>query len=159
MAKEIAITTQQELPIPENLVIKAAQASLSLEGIEDNYELSLVFCDDEFIQNLNREYRKLDKPTDVLSFGLDEEEEKFPEVDDIRTLGDIIISIPTATRQAKEQGGTLQDEIIMLVVHGILHILGYNDEYEEEHLKMHTRQREILEDIRSILTQSEDKLI
>lgn len=88
------------------------------ENVLNDPEISVVFCDDSFIQNLNREYRHKDKPTDVLSFAQD----------DTGVLGDIIISLPTATRQAEAAGWPLENEIILLSVHGLLHLLGYDDE-------------------------------
>lgn len=75
--------------------------------------------DDAFIQDLNLRYRGLDKPTDVLSFAQE---------DDPCVLGDIVISLPTAARQAEAAGWTLQDEITLLAAHGLLHLLGHDDE-------------------------------
>ena len=86
----------------------------------DDPEISLVLCDDAFIQSLNAEYRGLDKPTDVLSFAQD----------DPHLLGDIVISLPTAARQAQAPGWTLENEVALLGVHGLLHLLGYEDETE-----------------------------
>ncbi len=93
-------------------------ALLRHEDVANDPEISVVLCDDPFIQTLNREYRQKDKPTDVLSFAQDD-----PEV-----LGDIVISLPTAARQADAAGWPLENEIALLGVHGLLHLLGYNDE-------------------------------
>ena len=79
-----------------------------------------MLCDDPFIQALNAEYRGQDKPTDVLSFAQDD-----PEL-----LGDIVISLPTAARQAEAACWTLENEIALLGVHGLLHLLGHDDETE-----------------------------
>ena len=95
-------------------------ALLRLEAVPGDPEISLVLCDDAFIQSLNAEYRGLDKPTDVLSFAQDD-----PEL-----LGDIVISLPTAARQAEAAGWTLENEVALLGVHGLLHLLGYDDETE-----------------------------
>ena len=95
-------------------------ALLRLEAVPGDPEISLVLCDDAFIQSLNAEYRGLNKPTDVLSFAQDD-----PEL-----LGDIVISLPTAARQAEAAGWTLENEVALLGVHGLLHLLGYDDETE-----------------------------
>lgn len=76
-------------------------------------------CDDAFIQDLNARWRGLDKPTDVLSFAQE---------DDPHLLGDIVISLPTATRQADRAGWPLDHEVVLLAVHGLLHLLGFDDE-------------------------------
>ena len=83
-------------------------------------EISVVLCDDSFIQELNAAYRGLDKPTDVLSFAQDD-----PDL-----LGDIVISLPTAARQAEAAGWSLDNEVALLGIHGLLHLLGHDDETE-----------------------------
>lgn len=88
------------------------------EGKSRNPEISLVFCDDEFIQALNKTYRGLDKATDVLSFAQEDDD----------YLGDIVISVPTAERQAATAGWGIENELTLLSVHGLLHLLGYDDE-------------------------------
>lgn len=95
-------------------------------------ELSLVFCDDAFIHELNREYRGYDKPTDVLS---------FPQDDESGVLGDLVISIPTATRQAAGNGHPARTEIEWLFLHGLLHLLGYDDDTDEQAELMNERAR------------------
>ena len=88
-----------------------------------NGELSLVFCDDQEIKALNKEYRRRNKPTDVLSFALRENscDQMINNV-----LGDIVISVTTAKRQAREQGLSLREEIVRLLIHGCLHLVGYD---------------------------------
>lgn len=86
----------------------------------DDPEVSVVLCDDAFIQSLNAEYRGQDRPTDVLSFAQN----------DLDLLGDIVISLPTAARQAQAAGWTLESEVALLGIHGLLHLLGYDDETE-----------------------------
>ena len=104
-------------------------ALLRHEGVGGDPEISLVFCDDPFIQNLNAEYRGKNAPTDVLSFAQGD-----PEV-----LGDIVISVPTAIRQAAAAGWALESEIALLAVHGLLHLLGYDDETEAGAWEMQRR--------------------
>ncbi len=108
---------------------------LESEGAAQDVELSLVFCDDPFIHGLNRDYRGKDKPTDVLS---------FPQELEHGMLGDLVISIPTAQRQADERSQSLQRELEWLVLHGSLHLLGYDDETEEEAAEMDRKARAVL---------------
>jgi probable rRNA maturation factor len=120
--------------------------------------LTLVITDDDRIQELNRLYRDVDEPTDVLSFPAQEQtpsEDGTPvepafitpgEVDPY--LGDIIISYPTAQAQAAAQGHPVEDELALLVVHGCLHLLGYDHAEEAERARMWERQDVILRDIR-----------
>lgn len=103
---------------------------MASEGRSPEVELSLVFSDDAFIHQLNREYRGKDKPTDVLSFEQDPES---------GLLGDLIISIPTSQRQAQERGHSLAQEVEWLFLHGALHLLGYDDETEEQAAEMDRR--------------------
>ncbi len=92
---------------------------------KDDAELSVAFVDDATIHELNREYRHKDKPTDVLAFAMSEGEHG-----DVsgHVLGDVIISVPTAKRQAKAAKKTLLDETTMLLAHGLLHLLGWDHE-------------------------------
>jgi rRNA maturation RNase YbeY len=105
-------------------------------------ELSVVLCDDRHIRELNREWRGVDKATDVLAFemndGVDDSDGEFViERDDqpVVVLGDVVISLDTALRQAEERGHTLVDECRILMVHGVLHLLGYDHEHDAEEAK------------------------
>ena len=109
-------------------------ALLRLENVPGDPEISLVFCDDPFIQDLNAEYRHKNKPTDVLSFA--QEDPEF--------LGDIVISLPTAARQAEAAGWPLEHEIALLGVHGLLHLLGFDDETEAGAWEMQRRTEAVL---------------
>ncbi len=109
-------------------------ALLQHEAITNDPEISVVFCDDLFIQTLNAEYRGKHKPTDVLSFAQDD-----PDI-----LGDIIISLPTAARQAKAADWPLESEIALLGVHGLLHLLGYDDETAAGAWEMQRRTEAVL---------------
>jgi probable rRNA maturation factor len=110
---------------------------LQREGIPGDPEVSLVLCDDAFIQSLNAAYRAQDKPTDVLSFAQDD-----PDL-----LGDIVISLPTAARQAQAAGWTLENEVVLLAVHGLLHLLGYDDETEAGAWEMQTKTEAALREV------------
>lgn len=114
-------------------------------GVDEHAEVSVVFADDEYIRELNRDYRGKDSATDVLSFALDEGEE--PEIIDgpaETLLGDIVISIETASRQAEDFGHSLQRELAYLTVHGMLHLLGYDHEDEADKAEMRHQEEDIL---------------
>ena len=104
-------------------------ALLRHEGIANTPEVSIVFCDDSFIQQLNAQHRGKDKPTDVLSFAQDDPD----------CLGDIVISLPTAARQAEAAGWHLEHEVALLGVHGLLHLLGHDDETAAGAWEMQTK--------------------
>ena len=113
------------------------QALLQIEEEPDNVEISLLVCDDPTIKRLNRDHRGKDSATDVLSFP--QEDSDFPDMsgeEQIRPLGDIVISLDTAQRQADAAGWSLQSEVTLLGVHGLLHLLGYDDETREGALLM-----------------------
>ena len=112
-------------------------AYLELSGVE----LSIVLCNDAFIHPLNRDYRGKDKPTDVLSFAQREGEGAL--LDD-PMLGDVIISMERAQIQAQEHGVSLQAEVSLLLVHGILHLLGFDHEEDDEAEEMEAKEKEIL---------------
>ncbi len=102
-------------------------------------EVSIVLVDDEYIQNLNKNYRSIDAPTDVLSFAMresvDESDISF-ECEEEELLGDVVISLERARSQAEEYGHSIEREIGFLVTHGILHLLGYDHETESERAVM-----------------------
>ena len=104
-------------------------------------ELSLLLCDDDTIHPLNRDYRGKDKPTDVLSFA--QREGEFAFVDD-NLLGDVIISMDTTVRQAAERNHSVETELRVLLVHGILHLLGYDHIEDDEAEIMEAKEREVL---------------
>jgi probable rRNA maturation factor len=104
----------------------ARRAARILEQLDvEGAELSVVLCDDAFIRELNREYRGIDRPTDVLSFPQDEADQPAAGA---RMLGDVVISLDTAARQAKERRSGTADEVTALLVHGVLHLLGWDHE-------------------------------
>jgi probable rRNA maturation factor len=110
-------------------------------------EVSLSLVNDQTIQELNRTYRGVDAPTDVLSFcqleSLDEEPE-YEDLNEEQVLGDIVISLETASRQAEEYGHSLAREIGFLTLHGLLHLLGYDHQDPGEEAAMLAKQKEIL---------------
>lgn len=113
----------------------------------DGTEISLVLTDDEKIRKLNLAYRNVDASTDVLSFAMEEQTEDEPGFEDPSAgniLGDIIISMDTALRQAKEFGHSLEREVGFLFVHGMLHLLGYDHQGEEDTEKMRAAEEKVL---------------
>ena len=132
------------------LIRRAIEETLRYEGFKNNAEISVTFTDNEGIRKLNREFRGLDKPTDVLSFPLtDYEAVNVPCADEIcGSLGDVVLSLERAREQADEYGHSFDREIAFLVVHSMLHLLGYDHETgEEDELDMRQRQSEILKNI------------
>ncbi len=121
-------------------------AVAKLHDLDDMTEVDITIVDDEEIHQLNRDYRGVDRPTDVLSFALDEDDEDEPELleGQLHLLGDIIISAETATRQAEEFGHGLEREIVYLAVHGLLHLLGYDHMVEEDKVVMRAKEEEAL---------------
>jgi probable rRNA maturation factor len=120
---------------------------LLLEGVDPEAEISLVFTDDLEIQELNKTYRGKDVPTDVLSFAMlepGEGEMAIVEEEEELLLGDIVISLETALRQAEDYGHSLDREIAYLMVHGLLHLLGYDHMTEEDKKIMRQREEELL---------------
>lgn len=118
------------------------------EGPEEA-EVSLTLVDDQRIHELNRDYRGVDRPTDVLSFALQEETEDEPDILDYEDdlLGDIIISVERARSQAEEYGHSFERELVYLAVHGTLHLLGYDHEQEEDKVEMRRQEENVMSQI------------
>ena len=108
-------------------------------------ELSVLLCDDATIHALNRDYRKKNKPTDVLAFAMREGDDGHLAGD---LLGDVIISLQTATRQAKERGVVTRDEVMMLLAHGLLHLLGWDHQTDADDERMRAETERMLAVIR-----------
>ncbi|MEW9701612.1 rRNA maturation RNase YbeY [Paenibacillus sp. SI8] len=132
-----------------------------LEGVTAG-EVALTFVDDEAIHELNKQYRDMDKPTDVLSFAMSEfgedeiqinyedgeeagDEDEAASEAFIEPLGDIIISVPRAIAQAEEYGHSVERELGFLFVHGFLHLIGYDHQTDEEEKTMFAKQEDILQ--------------
>jgi probable rRNA maturation factor len=116
-------------------------------GISSSSELSLLLVDNEYIKELNFMYRGKDEATDVLSFAMNElgeEEPELEELDDINMLGDIVISVEQAWHQSQEYGHSLERELGYLLVHGLLHLLGYDHESEREQKLMREWEEKIM---------------
>jgi|YNPNPStandDraft_1061719.scaffolds.fasta_scaffold20805_3 probable rRNA maturation factor len=126
-------------PVDEERLRQIADAVLTQEG-QTTAEMTLVLTDDATIQELNRTFRQVDSPTDVLAFPTAEGADFVLPPDLPPYLGDVIISYPTALAQAEAQGHPVDQELTLLIVHGCLHLLGYDHETEEERQRMWARQ-------------------
>lgn len=152
MLEEIGISVEVEFRglVDEDWVGRIAQQALKAEGVAPPYEVSLGFTDSETVQRLNRDYRGVDEATDVLAFGMLPPEEGDSSFvlppDGITHLGEVIVCYPRAVEQAQEQGHSVDKELALLIIHGILHLLGYDHEKPEEEAKMRAREKELLEE-------------
>jgi len=151
MREQIGIHVEEKFQglVDEGWVRRIAQAVLKAEGVAPPYEVGLVFTDSEMVKQLNRDYRGVDEPTDVLAFYMHPQKEVDDSFalppDGVARLGEVIISYPQAVAQAEEQGHSPEKELALLIVHGILHLLSYNHEKPGEESKMREREKELLE--------------
>ncbi len=120
-----------------------AQGVLEAEGTRAA-ELSVTVTDDETVRALNREYADEDAVTDVLSFSQWEGEEFVAAPGSIPPLGEVVIAYPQAARQAEERGRSVEEEVARLLIHGTLHLLGYDHAVAEEERRMRAREEELL---------------
>lgn len=117
-----------------------ARQVLAAEEVEAGSALSIAVTDDSAVRLLNRRFLGIDEPTDVLSFGLSAKTRFVTSSAAERQLGEVVISFPTAQRQAREAGHPLDDELAHLLVHGILHILGYDHQRPAQERRMGARE-------------------
>jgi probable rRNA maturation factor len=152
MPEEIEIFVEEKFRglVDGGWVKKIVRQVLKAEGVAPPYEMSLAFTDSETVQQLNRDYRGVDEPTDVLAFCMLSQKEADDSFalppDGVTRLGEVIISYPQAVEQAREQGHSPEEELALLVIHGMLHLLGYDHEEPKEEAKMRTREKELLEE-------------
>ena len=128
----------------EEQFIKIIEATLEHLNIEDDIEMSCIIVDDEEIHAINRDYRNIDRSTDVISFALEDNEQFYVEGMP-RSLGDIFISYDHALAQSKEYEHSIFREMCFLFTHGLLHLLGYDHMNEEDEKEMFGLQKEILD--------------
>ena len=141
---QISSALSKELSLA--LLRTVGEATLRHEGATG--QVTLVITDDQAIQALNRQFLDLDAPTDVLAFSAQEEDQGFATAPEAaRYLGDVIVSYPRAVVQAAEAGHETEHELALLVVHGILHLLGYDHADEDEKASMWSRQETILKSL------------
>lgn len=143
----IRLQNEQLLRVKTRPLKMAVRRLLVAEG-HARAEVSVLLTDDLTIHKMNREYRGMDKPTDVLSFALNDSTPDAPVAPPIKgmpsLLGDVVISVDTALKQAQRHAVALETELALLAVHGVLHLLGYEDETEAGAERMHRREEEIL---------------
>lgn len=141
---EIEVFVQVEEEIPElETVKKVLLGAIEKEKLK-NVSFNLIIVDNEYIHELNKTYRNIDRETDVITFAL-EDEDSIVLPDNMRILGDIYISIDKAKEQSKEYGHSLLRELSFLAVHGFYHLLGYDHQTKEEEKIMFQKQEEVLE--------------
>ena len=149
---QINISINRKLKISLNkswirsIVLKVLKAG----DIVAPVEMGLVVTDNEMVQELNRTYRDVDEPTDVLAFRMPlhkGQETELPFVsppDGVHHLGEVVISYTQAIRQAQERGHSIERELALLIIHGVLHILGYDHEEPEEEQLMRAKEKKIM---------------
>jgi len=151
MQEQIGIHIEEKFRgmVDGSSVKKITRQVLKTEGVTPPYEVSLVFTDSDTVRQLNRDYRGVDKTTDVLAFymlpqkGADSAFALPP--DGVTRLGEVIISYSQAAEQAREQGHSTERELALLIIHGILHLLNYDHDKPEEESKMREKEKELLE--------------
>jgi len=138
----IFISNEQDLSVDEDLLRRITEHTLAKEKVGEGAELSIALVNEEEMRGLNARYRGKDYPTDVLSFQSGAPEEETGEAPHL--LGDVVICPSVAAKQAEEYGQTFDQEMGLLIVHGILHLLGYDHQEDAEAERMESREREIL---------------
>jgi len=144
---EIDVLIDEDLELEVGWLKNIAEQVLIAQGADPSAELGLVITSQERVKQLNRDYLGRDEPTDVLAFSMLPESDRSPFVtppDGVLHLGEVIISYPQAVIQAGERGHSVKREIAILVIHGVLHLLGYRDESPELKRRMAAREAEML---------------
>lgn len=143
----VVITNEQDkIEIPadwEEKINKVVAICLKEEQIPEEAEVDLLFVDNEAIREMNLEYRDKDSATDVLSFPMYEADEEIDDEDEI-LFGDIVISLERAQEQCEEYGHSLEREVMYLLVHGLLHLAGYDHMEEEDKKEMRAQEEKLL---------------
>jgi probable rRNA maturation factor len=141
---EIDIDNRSHRPVDEDRWAETMATFMRGMGLTDDTGVSLSFVDDAEMQELNRQYREIDAPTDVLSFS-HEEGEPLPQIAGMpRYLGDVILSVDTIERQAASVGHSTDRETAILLAHGLLHLLGYDHAEDDEAKVMFGKQDELV---------------
>jgi probable rRNA maturation factor len=143
---EVLIKNQQKIAkIHQRRIREIIKNIIQYLKVDEKTEISILFTDDKFIKSLNKKYRGINKSTDVLTFNLEEGDLKFPEVDKNKLLGDIVVSVETAQRQANNLNHNLEKELMILLIHGLLHLIGYDHEEARDNKIMQVKENEILD--------------
>jgi len=145
---DLQVSPAFEAQVHLGMLEPAVQAAFSAAGRVCSGELTIVITGEEQVQRLNRDYRGVDAPTDVLAFGEVHDSDAFVRVPgDAPYLGDVVISYPRAVEQAAEYAHPVGDELAILVVHGVLHLLGYDHETPNDKEEMWSVQERALEEL------------
>jgi probable rRNA maturation factor len=142
MVYQVEIQNANDYPLDAARLQAAVATVLAQHEAQPDTTLSVVIAEDDFVQTLNRQYRGVDTPTDVLSFAADAPPVEIP--DEPPYLGDLIIAYPYAAAQALRAGHALNDSLTLLVVHGTLHLLGYDHDTLENRTRMWSAQERAL---------------
>lgn len=129
-----------------DILSAVVETALKVQDRKDDPEVSIALVDDMYIRDLNFKFRQIDKPTDVLSFPMDEPtaiDSPMMEDED-NLLGDIIVSMETAQRQAEEYGHSLLREMAYLTTHGMFHLMGYDHDVERARLEMRDKEEKVM---------------
>ena len=149
----VFITNEQDkIEIPaewEEKINQVAAICLREEQLPEDSEVDLLFVDNEAIREMNLEYRDKDSATDVLSFPMYEPDEEIDDEEEV-LLGDIVISLERAQEQCEEYGHSLEREVMYLLVHGLLHLAGYDHMEEEDKKVMRAQEEKLLAQIGAI---------
>ena len=140
---EFEIFNQTDRDIPELETVKSVLQHAVVKDKLENVIFNVIIVDNDYIHELNKNYRNIDRETDVITFALEDEKDMVAPVGE-RVLGDIYISIDKAISQAEEYGHSLLRELSFLAVHGFYHLLGYDHMTEEEEKVMFSKQEEVL---------------
>jgi probable rRNA maturation factor len=146
----ISINKKLKVSLKKSWIRSVVLEALKTEGIMTPVEMGLVVTDNKTVQQLNRNYRDVDEPTDVLAFHMPFYKKQEPELpfvnppDGVLHLGEVVISYPQAIQQAREQSHSVEQELALLIIHGVLHIVGYDHEEPEEEQHMRAKEKEIM---------------
>lgn len=137
--------------VMQRTILNVANAVARMAKISKNTELSVLIVDNSYMQELNFIYRQQNRPTDVLSFAMNELADEEPDMgaeEEVNALGDIVISLEQAQLQSEEFGHSLERELGYLVAHGILHLLGYDHEHDTEKELMRNLEEKIMQKVK-----------
>lgn len=152
MKLSIQIDKEFRKHLDQEWLQRVVEQTLTIQDFDSEVELSLVITGEEMVRKLNQQYRGLDEPTDVLSFALLESKPGdgtlfITPPDGVLHLGEVVISYPQAARQAEENGQRVEHELALLIVHGILHLLGYEHDDPDREREMRALEEKVLPEI------------
>ena len=153
---DISNDVESAIDVKATWLRRVVRCALASADLRDAVEVGLLLTGDDRVRQLNRDYRGEDRTTDVLAFALEESEVAFPRPPDalptlgqapsdaLPSLGQVVVSYPQAVRQAAEYGHTVEREVAFLVVHGLLHLLGFDHQRPDDEARMLSKQEAIM---------------